>query len=38
MVGIVLLCAAAISIALTAAVYNKGRFAPMPARMRKRQP
>jgi hypothetical protein len=36
MVVLALLCPAAISIALTASLYNKGRFAPMPARMRKR--
>jgi hypothetical protein len=35
MVVLALLCAAAISIAVTASVYNKSRFALMPARMRK---
>jgi len=38
MLELVLLYAAAISIAGTASVYNKRRFAPLPARMRKRQP
>jgi hypothetical protein len=38
MIGLILLFAAAISIAMTASVHNKRRFAPVPARMRKRQP
>ena len=38
MLELVLLCAAAISIAVTASVYNKRRFALVPARIRKRQP
>ena len=36
MIELVLLGAAAISIALMASVHNKSRFAPVPARMRKR--
>jgi hypothetical protein len=38
MVELVLLCAAAISIAVAVSLHNKHRFAPLPARMRKRQP
>jgi hypothetical protein len=38
MIELILLCAAAISIAMTASVHNKHRFALVPARMRKRQP
>jgi translation initiation factor IF-1 len=39
MVELVLLCAAAISIAVKVSLHNnKRRFAPLPARMRKRQP
>jgi hypothetical protein len=38
MIELVLLCAAAISIAVTASVRNKRRFASLPARMRTRQP
>lgn len=38
MIELVLIGAAAISIAATASVYNKRRFATAPARMRKRQP
>jgi hypothetical protein len=37
MIELVLLGAAAISIAMTASGHNKRRFAPVPARMRKRQ-
>jgi hypothetical protein len=36
MIELVLLCAAAISIAVTASVHNKRRFAPVPARRRQR--
>jgi hypothetical protein len=36
MVELVLLCAAAISIAVTVSLHNKRRFAPLAARMRKR--
>jgi hypothetical protein len=38
MTELILLIAAAISIAVTASVSNKRRFAPVPARLRKRQP
>jgi len=38
MVEFVLLCAAAISIAVTVFLHNKCRFAPLVARVRKRQP
>jgi hypothetical protein len=36
MIELILLCAAVISIAVTASVHNKRGFAPVPARMRKR--
>jgi hypothetical protein len=36
MIELILLCAAAISIAVS--VHNKRRFAPLPARVRTRQP
>jgi len=38
MIELILLCAAAISIAVTASVQNKRRFAPVPARTLKRHP
>jgi hypothetical protein len=38
MIELILLCAAAISIAVSASVHNKRRFAPVPARVRNRQP
>jgi len=38
MVELVLLCAAAISIATKVALHNKRRVALLPARIRKRQP
>jgi hypothetical protein len=38
MIELILLCAAAISIAVTASVHNKRCLANVPARLRKRQP
>ncbi len=38
MIELILLGAAAISIAVRVSVYNKRRFALVPARLRKRQP
>ncbi len=38
MIELILLGAAAISIAVTASAHDKRRFALVPARMRKRQP
>jgi hypothetical protein len=38
MTELILLIAAAVSIAMTASVSSKRRFAPLPARVRKRQP
>jgi hypothetical protein len=38
MIELILLCAAAISIAVTVSVHYKRRLAPVPARVRTRQP
>jgi len=38
MIELILLCAAVLAIAVPASVRNNRRFAPVPTRMRKRQP